>query len=81
MLSSGSLHFFIQWSVSQPVHLPSFLLTNVCSFLCNSELLIPLLLLIAIIIIIATVVPITTTVTNATYCKKYNCCPFSGTCL
>lgn len=87
LLSSGSLYFFIQWSVSQhlislssDLHFSLFL-TNVCSFLCNSELLIPLLLLIAIIIIIATVVTITTTVTNATYCKKYNCCPFSGTCL
>lgn len=44
-------------------------LTNVCSFLCNSELLIPLVILIALMIIIATVVTITTTVTNATYCK------------
>lgn len=55
MLSSGSLYFFIQWSVLQhlislstDLHF-SLLLMNVCLFLCNSELLILLLLLIAMI--------------------------------
>lgn len=88
LLSIGSLYFFIQWSVLQ--HLINLFfshfsvpLTNVCSFLCNSELLIPLLVLIALMTIIATVVTITTTVTNATYCKKLQLLShfFSGTCL
>lgn len=79
--------FFIQWSISQhlislsaSLHLSTF--DKCLSFFPLWRRVVNTTTMINCYYdIIATVVTITTTVTNATYCKNYNCCPFSGTCL